>query len=115
MTSVLVVGDQRKGGSLDAIESLGDWLRERVELVTVVTDRDAALDHHECDLVVVLGGDGSILGAARRMGDNQVPTLGINVGRLGFLTAFGDEQVREAVQLALDGKLCEERRLMLSC
>jgi len=115
MSSVLVVGDERKGGSVQAIEQFADWLRSRVEQVTVVMDREADLEHHRCDLVVVFGGDGSLLGAARRMGHNQMPTLGINLGRLGFLTAFGHEQAREAVEKALVGELHEERRLMLEC
>ena len=115
MTSVLVVGDERKGSSVLAIERFAEWLRSRVETVTVVMARDAPLDHHQCDLVLVFGGDGSILGAARRMGDNQMPTLGINLGRLGFLTAFGDERAPEAVEMALAGELHEERRMMLSC
>ena len=114
MTSVLVVGDERKGGSRRAIDDFADWLRGEVGQVTVVFDRDEPLDHHECDLVLVFGGDGSLLGAARRMGQNQMPTLGINLGRLGFLTAFGHEQVRVAVHRALAGELHEERRIMLS-
>ena len=115
MTSVLVVGDERKGGSKEVIGQFADWLRARVERVTVVSDRDEPLDHHRCDLVLVLGGDGSLLSTARRMGMNQMPTLGINLGRLGFLTAFGHESAREAAQMALAGELTEERRLMLSC
>lgn len=43
------------------------------------------------DLVIVLGGDGSILQSARMMGDNQMPVLGINCGRLGFLAALSPE------------------------
>lgn len=115
MNSVLVVGDERKGGSVQAIESFADWLRSRVEQVTVVMDRDADLEHHHCDLVLVLGGDGSLLGAARRMGSNQMPTLGINLGRLGFLTAFGNDRAQDAVEMALAGELHEEQRLMLHC
>ena len=115
MTAVLVVGDERKGGTKQAIESFADWLRSRVDLVTVVMDREASLEQYEADLVLVFGGDGSILGAARRMGTNQMPTLGINLGRLGFLTAFGHERAPEAVEMALAGELHEERRGMLSC
>ncbi len=115
VSSVLVVGDERKGGTRAAVGEFADWLRGRVGEVTVVIDREAPLDHHRCDLLVVLGGDGSLLSAARRMGHNQMPTLGINLGRLGFLTAFGREQAREAVDSALAGRLHEEPRQMLSC
>ncbi len=46
---------------------------------------------HEQDLVIVLGGDGSILQAARQMGPNQSPVLGVNCGRLGFLAALSPD------------------------
>lgn len=111
----MLVGDERKGGTRASIEDFADWLRGQVDTVTVVLDRDESLEHHESDLVVVLGGDGSMLATARRMGSNQAPTLGINLGRLGFLTAFRHDQAREAVGMALRGELVEERRMMLTC
>ncbi|MEM7200862.1 MAG: NAD(+)/NADH kinase [Planctomycetota bacterium] len=113
--SVLVVGDQRKGGSVSAIEAFAEGLRGRVDQVVVVLDREAPLHDVEGELVVVLGGDGSLLSAARRMGRNQRPTLGINLGRLGFLTAFDHRRAGDAVDLALAGELHEEPRLMLEC
>ncbi|MEQ1634285.1 MAG: NAD(+)/NADH kinase, partial [Planctomycetota bacterium] len=81
--------------------------------VEVLLDRDSSLVDRQADLVIVFGGDGSLLGAARRMGHNQMPTLGINVGRLGFLTAFEQGQARHAAELALAGTLYEEPRMLL--
>src|SRR5262249_7183902 len=91
-----------------------EWLKKSVA-VRVVLDHEATLDTHDVDLVVVFGGDGSILAAVRRMGDHQRPTLGFNLGRLGFLTAFGADQLRPGLEHALAGKLHEERRMLLSC
>lgn len=110
---VLLLGDERKGASRSRVRAFAESLHERGCAVEVVLDRDSSLAGLRCDLVVVFGGDGSLLGAARRMGDNQMPTLGINVGRLGFLTAFEVERAEEAVELALSGELCEEPRLLL--
>ena len=115
MKRVLVLGDERKGGVRPIVEELRGWLAERECEVEVELDREASLEDRGADLVVVLGGDGSLLAAARRMGVNQMPTLGINLGRLGFLTAFGGDHRFEAVQKAIDGELVEERRLMLHC
>lgn len=115
MTAVLVLGDERKGGSRKMVEDFSRWLSEKVERVDVVMDRESSLERVKADLVIVLGGDGSLLAAARRMGENQMPTLGINLGRLGFLTAFGGDQARLAAEEYLRGELREEPRLMLQC
>ncbi|GGY31732.1 NAD kinase [Bacterioplanes sanyensis] len=67
-----------------------------------------------CDLVIVIGGDGSLLGAARALAKYNVPVLGINRGRLGFLTDISpDDEMCEAVQAVLDGDYVEERRFLL--
>lgn len=68
-----------------------------------------------CDLVIVVGGDGSLLGAARALAKFNTPVLGINRGRLGFLTDISpDDTMLEAVQAVLDGEYVEERRFLLN-
>jgi NAD+ kinase len=67
-----------------------------------------------CDLVIVVGGDGSLLGAARALAKHNTPVLGINRGRLGFLTDISpDEGMEEAIQAVLDGEYIEEQRFLL--
>ena len=63
--------------------------------------------------VVVLGGDGTLLGAARRVGRFGVPILGVNLGGLGFLTSIPLERLYSAMDLMLKGQLKVEDRLML--
>ena len=48
-----------------------------------------------CDLVIVVGGDGSLLGAARELAKSKVPVLGVNRGRLGFLTEISPADLEE--------------------
>lgn len=112
---VLLVGDARKGGTADLVARYAAWFHARDIETDEVTDRDIPLHDREADVVVVWGGDGSLLAAARRMAENQRPTLGINRGRLGFLTAFEDEQTELGLQTLLAGELCEEARLMFRC
>ena len=114
MKRVLVLGDQSKGGVCRLLATLRPWLEERCVLVDVLLDREAPIDV-EADLIVVLGGDGSILSAARRMASRQLPTLGINMGKLGFLAEVRLEHVEEAIEAALRGELEEERRLLVEC
>nr|WP_255216897.1 NAD(+)/NADH kinase [Pseudenhygromyxa sp. WMMC2535] len=62
------------------------------------------------DLAVALGGDGTLLRASRWVADLDVPVLGINLGDLGFLSAYGREQIVEALADALAGRLSWEPR-----
>lgn len=64
----------------------------------------------EPGLVVSLGGDGTILKAVHLIGENEVPLLGVNMGRLGFLTAAGPREAREAITSALAGEVRIEHR-----
>lgn len=118
MTRVLILGDERKGGTEQVVGVFERWLRDEVteiDEVEVLLDRDASLDGKTADLVCVFGGDGSILATARRMGQQQLPTIGVNLGRLGFLTTCRPERAQEAVRSFLSGELVEERRTMLEC
>ena len=68
----------------------------------------------EAELVVVLGGDGTLIHAAGLCAGKEVPILGVNMGTLGFLTEFSRDKVWEALDAALAGKLKPTRRLMLA-
>lgn len=66
-----------------------------------------------CDLVIVVGGDGSMLGAARALAQHNVPVLGINRGNLGFLTDISPEQLESQISEVLAGNYTIEQRFLL--
>ena len=66
------------------------------------------------DIAVALGGDGTMLRASGLVADQRVPVLGINLGRLGFLTPFDPGEAREAVDAALAGQLATSQRIRLA-
>ena len=68
----------------------------------------------QADLVIVLGGDGTLLSMARAVGDLGVPILGVNLGGLGFLTATTLGEMRPALETLLAGGMEVEERMMLS-
>ena len=68
----------------------------------------------QCDLVVALGGDGTMLAAGRQLASYRVPITGINLGRLGFLTDIPADVMENVLGAMLDGAYTEEERLMLS-
>ena len=80
------------------------------ENVTAVTRTEIP---SEVDLIVVLGGDGTLLSMARSVGDLGVPLLGVNLGGLGFLTATTTDETLPAVDAYLKGGMTVEDRMML--
>lgn len=90
--------------------------RERIQHETgcavkeVESDRLAAT----VDLVLVLGGDGTMIGTARLIGDAEVPVLGVNYGGLGYLTEFRIEELYDALEMILAGNYRLDKRVMLT-
>ncbi|HVH18157.1 MAG TPA: NAD(+)/NADH kinase [Myxococcota bacterium] len=106
----------------DFVGELDEWLRERG--VRVALDPQAARWKGETglpleesaaklDLVVVLGGDGTLLAAARSLGDRAVPILGVNLGSLGFLTETSSGELYRALEDVFAGRYRIEQRMRL--
>lgn len=67
-----------------------------------------------CDLVITVGGDGTLLGAARALASSGVPLLGINLGRLGFLADVSSDAIETGLAAILDGDFDAEERFLLA-
>lgn len=79
-----------------------------------IANTDRATLGRTCGLVIVIGGDGTFLSAARSLVDYEVPLLGINVARLGFLTDINPKELAERLGEILEGKFQEEWRFLLT-
>ncbi len=69
--------------------------------------------YRELDFAVIVGGDGTLLHAARSLAPFKVPIVGINLGRLGFLTDIPVDEISEGIQALIDGDYRIEERAML--
>jgi NAD+ kinase len=106
----------------DPMTSLAQYLTKAgVEVITLpdaaptlkaraVQDTDIAA---EADLIIAVGGDGTMLHAARLTGSGKVPLLGVNRGRLGFLADISPAEMLENLEQILDGDYSRETRLQL--
>ncbi|UCH46278.1 MAG: NAD(+)/NADH kinase [Nitrospiraceae bacterium] len=65
------------------------------------------------DIIIVFGGDGTVLSAARHVGDRGIPILGVNMGGLGFITELRKNEVRKNLNMILSNECCCEERIML--
>ncbi|MFN2609321.1 MAG: NAD(+)/NADH kinase [Actinomycetota bacterium] len=81
--------------------------------VSIVQDADGSEGHRKAEAVIALGGDGTILRAARIAFEHSIPLLGINLGNLGYLSSVGVEQIDEAVKSLAADTFSEDERMML--
>jgi NAD+ kinase len=120
-----IVGKHQALGMRDLLEDLAHFLaREGLDVslerataqntgLTGYGAMSAAEMGAECDLAVVVGGDGTMLGIARELARHGIPMVGINQGRLGFITDIPVGQFREALAPMVAGDYEEEHRSML--
>lgn len=90
--------------------------RERIEhqtgcTIDVVPENDLA---QQVDLMLVLGGDGTMIATSRMIGDTQVPVIGVNYGGLGYLAEFPLEELFPALDSILTGEYRVQQRMMLT-
>jgi NAD+ kinase len=126
VTRVGVVAKPDAAGAAQALQRLVQWLGARglpavLEKETAGLAPSASLPSarksdlpSQVDLLVVLGGDGTLLSTARAVGDLGVPILGVNLGDLGFLTATTLEEMLPAVEAAVAGRMAIDERMMLA-
>ena len=120
-----IVGKFQARGIRPVLEDLAHFLvglglevsfERETALNTGVTDFEALEPQalgQRCDIAVVVGGDGTMLGIARELSRWDLPLVGINQGRLGFITDIPDGQYKEALAPIIAGDYEEEQRAML--
>lgn len=80
---------------------------------TSVESNEAHLLGKQCDLIIAIGGDGTFLAATRAIVDFNIPLVGINLGRLGFLVDISPNEIQYKLNDILQGKFVEEKRYLL--
>ena len=114
---ILVVANYSKPEAVDGARRLTDWLEHEGLDVTWAHDKkilpDKVIDISDIDLVVSLGGDGTLLRAAHIVEYSETPLLGLSYGHLGFLTCGAPENLIETVSDALSGVLHASHRATL--
>jgi NAD+ kinase len=124
--SIALIGRYKSRDVAEPLRQLGQFLVKRgcMVLAERETAEDSGVDEFpvadyqgigtKADLAVVLGGDGSMLAAARALAPSGVPLVGVNQGRLGFMTDIALSAMTDAIQRILAGEYALEARTMLA-
>lgn len=120
-----IYGRVKNKGVIDTLKTLIDFLLSLNKDILLDSETAASLNNtslpavprqelsKHCQLLIVVGGDGSLLHAAHAVIDNETPVLGINRGRLGFLTDIHPGELNK-IKSILDGNYFIEKRFLLS-
>jgi NAD+ kinase len=127
--SIGVIVKPHQPDALETLCALTTWLSERdIAFVGLPEIEREQIEHHtgckievlgegelpeRVDLILVLGGDGTMIATGRMLSDNQVPVIGVNYGGLGYLAEFPIEELFPALEAILAGKYQVQQRLML--
>jgi NAD+ kinase len=122
---VVLIGKYQAAGSRSALEDIAQFLHRQgceVALERETANNTGLSDYPvldveqigaQCDLGLVLGGDGTMLGIGRRLAPHGVPLIGINQGRLGFITDIALDGYQSVLKPMLEGQYEEELRAMM--
>jgi NAD+ kinase len=111
----IILADGSRPEMRDAVDRLQPIIKRHLPGVGVSLDFSSDLSGTDAELAIVLGGDGSILRAAHQMGSRQMPVLGVNLGRLGFLAGLQPDQLEQALPDIAAGRHHLVEHLMVEC
>jgi NAD+ kinase len=124
--TIALIGKYDDPSANSTIMELHDFLKSKNKQVLLDADTAVRIKDHSMevaqrdeigtrsDLAIVIGGDGTLLNAARTFADYDVPLLGINLGRLGFLVDVSSADMKETIEDILNGNSVEEERFLLN-
>lgn len=112
---VILLGSEERPRVISEAETLRPFIEQHADVLLTDFRFREDLSSIDADLAIVFGGDGSILRAAKQMGTKQIPVLGVNLGRLGFLANVSPDEFRHCLPGICAGRCTILDHLMLQC
>jgi NAD+ kinase len=110
---LFIVANTKKAQVRPTLDRLMRELAGRVQIVGIDTERQSDLAGVDADVILVLGGDGTLLSAANRLRGKPTPIMGVNFGRLGFLADFTPAELHTHLNALVEQKLHISRRMVI--
>lgn len=116
LPKIVIFGDPAKGQVAQVMKDFTEFAKGKVEILACCYLEESKMEAlKESDFAIVLGGDGSIISAGRMLSKSNVPVIGVNLGKLGFLAEFSVEEFKQFFDDIIAGKAKIEKRMLLSC
>jgi len=113
---LIIFGDPQRQYAAEAVEDFIRFAADKAEITANCFQGNCTIDVlKQADYAVVFGGDGTILSAARDLSEADVPVIGVNVGKLGFLAEFAVKELEQLFDRITKNELLIEKRMILSC
>ena len=113
---LVIFGDPKKGDVGNAIAEFTDFVKDKAEVIASCGIDECTNEIlKEANFATVFGGDGSIISAARSLSQSNVPVIGINLGKLGFLAEFSIGELKKYFDDIMSGNVVIDKRMMLGC
>ncbi len=124
MEKFCIVTNLKKDKNLDLTNHIKEYLEERGKTCYIAKERTEedpllvkrnhlSVNPEDTDLCIVLGGDGTLLQAARSIAYMDIPIIGVNLGQMGYLTEVEEADIDDALDRILEGRYEIEERMML--
>ena len=116
LPKLVIFGDPTKGHVAEIIEDFVNFAKGKAAVIASCGIEECTVDIlQEAAFAVVFGGDGSITWAARHLSQVNVPVIGVNLGKLGYLAEFNVDELKEFFPSLTSGKARTHKRMMLGC
>jgi NAD+ kinase len=113
---LILFGDPDKGPVAETMRDFALFLKNKAEIIASCHISQCTPEIlRDCDYAVVLGGDGTIISAAKSLSEAKVPVIGVNLGKLGYLAEFSVAEFKTMYADIISGKASIEMRMMLGC
>ena len=113
---IILVGNLDKPEARSLGVELLEWIEGKTQVVAENIHGEIELRNPPpADFVITLGGDGTILATVREMAQNQLPIIGVNIGKLGFLAEFSIDQLKQHFERIISDETLISPRIILSC
>ena len=113
MKKILVLGDLCKKKIHDSIHGLKPWFKKYVEIDIIDLSKVEKIEKTGAEIAVVFGGDGALLCTCRLLVKNQIPIVGIHMGRFGFLAELMEKNVCPSLEKIFTGTFSIRKRMLL--